>query len=48
MKSDWIESILQYHFPTPKPLKACLGAGGVQNRSFVQTVYSDPLSPRGV
>ena len=31
-----IESILQYRFATPKPLKARPGPEGMQNRSFAQ------------
>ena len=36
-----IESILQYRFATPKPLKARPGPEGMQNRSFVQPFPPD-------
>ena len=43
-----IESILQYCFAIPKPLKACPGPGGCRIAPLCKPSTAIPLSPRGV
>ena len=45
IKVSPIKLIMQYRFAPPKTLKTCRVPELLRNRSFVQTVYSDPPFP---